>query len=86
MKIEDCRKEIDRIDREIVDAFIRRAEVSRKISEIKKNESLPILNQERENEVLENVSSMVKDEYKPYVEELYIKIMKLSKDIQREGY
>lgn len=84
MKIEDCRKEIDGIDREIVDAFIRRMEASRRISEIKKSEKLPVLDEKREKEVLARACSMAKDEYKRYVEELYVKIMELSKDLQRE--
>lgn len=84
MNLEECRKEIDSIDREIVDAFIRRMKVSEQISEIKKSNGLPVLNQEREKEVIENISSMVQGKYEPYAKELFLMIMELSKKIQEE--
>ncbi len=84
MNIEDCRKEIDGIDREIVDAFIRRMEVSLEIAEIKKNEGLPIYNESREKEVIARIKSMAQGNFESYAEELYEKIMEISKRIQEE--
>lgn len=84
MKLEDCRKEIDGIDRELVDSFIKRMKVSQKIAEIKKSEGMPIYNGEREKEILKNIKETAPDEYEPYVEELYMKILELSKKIQKE--
>ncbi|MCQ2475848.1 MAG: chorismate mutase [Clostridia bacterium] len=84
MKLEDCRKEIDGIDRELIDSFIKRMKVSQKIAEIKKSEGMPIYNGEREKEILKNIKETAPDEYEPYVEELYMKILELSKKIQKE--
>lgn len=85
MNLEDCRKEIDGIDREIVDAFIRRMEVSLEISEIKKKEGLPVLNEKREKEVLSAVRKTADGRFEKYTEELFKKIMELSKEVQKEG-
>lgn len=84
MKLEDCRKEIDGIDRELIDSFIKRMKVSQKIAGIKKSEGMPIYNGEREKEILKNIKETAPDEYEPYVEELYMKILELSKKIQKE--
>lgn len=84
MKLEDCRKEIDGIDRELIDSFIKRMKVSQKIAEIKKSEGMPIYNGEREKEILKNIKETAPDKYEPYVEELYMKILELSKKIQKE--
>ena len=84
MKLEDCRKEIDGIDRELIDSFIKRMKVSQKIAKIKKSEGMPIYNGEREKEILKNIKETAPDEYEPYVEELYMKILELSKKIQKE--
>lgn len=84
MKLENCRKEIDGIDRELVDLFIKRMKVSQKIAQIKKSEGMPVYNGEREKEILKNIKETAPDEYEPYVEELYIKILELSKRIQKE--
>ena len=45
---------------------------------------MPIYNGEREKEILKNIKETAPDEYEPYVEELYMKILELSKKIQKE--
>ena len=52
MTLEDCRKEIDVIDREIMALLNRRAETVRAIGEIKAKAGLPIMDWNREIEIL----------------------------------
>ena len=55
MKLEDWRKEIDSIDGEIIALLNRRANASKEIGIIKAKAGLPIIDLERENEVLKNI-------------------------------
>lgn len=55
MTLEDWRVEIDHIDRELVRLINRRARVARKIGEIKLRAGIPLLDSERESEVIRNV-------------------------------
>jgi monofunctional chorismate mutase len=61
--IQELRKEIDKIDDEIIDLLKRRLEIARKIGKIKKERHLPVLDKEREKEVLER-AGMFQDVFK----------------------
>ena len=56
MKLEDWRKEIDSIDGEIISLLNRRANAAREIGKIKAKAGLPIIDLEREREVLQNIA------------------------------
>lgn len=51
--VDELRKRIDRIDREILELLARRVEVAKKIGELKREAGLPIADHEREREVVE---------------------------------
>lgn len=55
MKLEDWRKEIDAIDGEIISLLNRRAKAAKEIGQIKAKAGLPIIDLERESEVLRNI-------------------------------
>ena len=84
MELENCRKEIDEIDRKLTELFVARMKASERIAEIKKEKSLPVFNAEREKEVKENAASRAPDDMKAYVAQLYDKIFELSKRIQND--
>lgn len=67
------REKIDYIDKQIVNLFEERLNICKEIGRIKKDNNLPIFNQERENKVIEKNSSLIKEEYK----NSYIKLIKL---------
>ena len=56
MSLEDIRKEIDKIDAELVPLLKKRMRCSLKVAEIKKQKKLPILNEKRETEIIEAVT------------------------------
>jgi len=59
MNLDDLRHEIDAIDEELVELFIKRMGLSLKVAEYKKENHLPVLNPEREREILNKVSDKV---------------------------
>lgn len=83
MKIDDARKKIDTLDKEIVDLFYERMKQSREIAAIKAAEGLALDHPGREEEILGRLSAQHED-MEPYTRELYGKIFELSKEYQRQ--
>ncbi len=81
MELSEIRQEIDSIDRQIVELFKRRMDCAVKVADNKKQSGLPILNTERELEVLKKIETLG-GEYGHYARLLYGNIMELSRDIQ----
>lgn len=79
------RKEIDSIDAEIVDCFVRRMKLSEKIGKLKKENNMPVYDAAREKELLDRVSSLCDEEYREYTKSLYHVILSASKDIQEKN-
>lgn len=83
-RLEELRKEINEIDLEMAKLFEKRMHISKEIGEYKKEHNLPILNEKREQEVIANNLSNIKDEsLKEYYEKFIKEILSLSKEIQR---
>jgi len=62
--LEDYRREIDSIDRELIALFEKRMNVAIKVGEYKKERNLPIFNAKREDEVIEkNIKLLNNKEY-----------------------
>lgn len=85
MKLEDCRKKIDAIDAEIIKLLIERGEFARKIGQIKIKAGLPILDAERENEVLQKAAKRSESSIKSEsLVNVYRQILQESRRIQIE--
>ena len=83
--LEKQRAEIDAIDREIVALFERRMQVVVDVARIKKENSIAILDANREKEVIAKVQSYLKDDHlKEELAEVYETLMKVSKDYQKK--
>ena len=80
----EIRTEIDSIDNELIELFKRRMDCSKAVAEYKKTNNIPILNAQREEEILNTVAQKG-GEYGEYARELFKKIMELSRDLQRRG-
>lgn len=83
MDIKSLRAEIDKIDRELIELFCARMDVSRKVGEYKKKNSVPVLDEKRENDKIEWIKSVCSPEYREETVELYKKILEMSRNIQR---
>ena len=82
MELKDLREEIDGIDRELTELFEKRMGVSAEIAEYKRKNGLPILDSDRERELLDKIAAISDEELRKYSVELYEKIMELSKSYQ----
>ena len=82
LDLNELRERINETDKEIVDLFVRRMSISADIAEYKRQNSLPVLDASRERELLDKVASLSGDGMENYTRELYITIMKLSRDYQ----
>lgn len=82
--LQSLRGEIDIIDRQIVDLFRQRMDVTRRVGEYKAAKGIPVLDQERERQVLQNKGELAGEELRPAVIALYQTIMSLSRRQQRD--
>ncbi|MBQ3394218.1 MAG: chorismate mutase [Oscillospiraceae bacterium] len=81
-KLKQLRKEIDGINRRMLELFTRRMDVSREISHVKEEMGLPTYDPERENRILERVTGETDPEYIEYTKRLFRTLMDLSKEYQ----
>ena len=56
MKLEEVRKEIDQIDEQMLNLFLRRMDAAAQVARIKAQTGQPIYNQRREQEILDEVT------------------------------
>ena len=82
-ELERLRQEIDGIDRELASAFERRMEVAGRIGLVKAGRGAAVLDEKREQAVLESRRGYIDDPaLLPYWEEELKCLMKLSRDYQ----
>lgn len=79
--LNDIRIEIDKIDNEIIELFKRRMDCAKAVGLYKKANNIPVLNQARENEILDSVEERG-GEYGSHARLLYSNIMELSRALQ----
>ncbi|KGM98431.1 chorismate mutase [Clostridium novyi A str. 4552] len=81
--LKELRDNIDSIDKELIALFQKRMETVLKVAEYKKKNNIPILNSNREDEVIKKNSKFIYNEdLKKSVEEFLKDVMKISKDLQ----
>ncbi|MBO4769162.1 MAG: iron-containing alcohol dehydrogenase [Clostridia bacterium] len=83
MGIEDIRKEIDRIDAEMAELFVRRMKASERIAEYKAQNGAPVFDKEREKRIIENGCRRVPEQIETYYREFISGVIGLSKDLQK---
>ncbi|MCF0148406.1 MAG: prephenate dehydratase [Clostridium sp.] len=83
--LEDYRREIDSIDKELIALFEKRMNVAIKVGEYKRERNLPIFNAKREEEVIEkNINLLNNKEYSEITRIYFEKIMELSRSLQAD--
>ena len=83
-KLEELRAQIDEIDSQMIALFERRMDVTRQVGEYKKEHDLPVLDRQREEEVLAKKEAMLKNQYlKTEVKDFFSSIMAISRRQQR---
>ncbi len=82
MNLDECRQEIDKINSEILELFLQRMEVSAEIADYKKKNNLPVLQPEREKEILDKIADKSGEDKASYSVALFSAIMSLSRAYQ----
>lgn len=81
--LQETRKELDAVDRQIVALFEKRMTLARDVAAYKISKGLPVLDRSREEQVLASRCAMLEDAYwAPSVRALYEEIMALSRQEQ----
>ena len=85
--LENYRLEINNIDEELINLLKKRMKLSVKIGKYKKENNIPILNKNRENQVIERINIYNKKDNEIIISEnfisiLWTNIMNYSKDLQ----
>ena len=82
MELTGLRNEINQIDKELVDLFLRRMNVSARVAEYKREHNMAVWDPARERELLEKISRLSGEEYEEYARTLYGTILSLSRSHQ----
>ena len=82
--LEALRSEIDVADKALLDAFVKRMEVSSKIAECKKGGGIGVADPGRERQKMAQITSSVDDEMKSYTQVLYSLLFELSRSYQEK--
>ena len=77
----EIRVEIDKIDSKLIELFKKRMDCAKAVGLYKKENNIPVLNQNRENEILDNVEAKG-GEYGSHARLLFSNIMELSRALQ----
>lgn len=84
-EIDLLRIEIDDIDQELTKLLERRLNVAEKIADYKKEQVLPILDESREEVVIQkNIDRLNNPDYADKVRGFYINLMDISKSVQED--
>ena len=84
MNLEEIRQDIDRLDNELLELFVRRMKLCCDVAEYKAKNGLPVFQGSREQEILKRVSEMSPDGLESASELLFSQIMDISKCLQQE--
>ena len=84
MELNELRNEINQIDGEILNLFLRRMDVAGQVADYKKANGLPIYQPQREREILKNAAAKAGPEMGGYARVLFSMLMELSKSAQNK--
>ncbi len=84
MDIKDARKEIDKIDGELTDLFVKRMKLSKEIAAYKKENNLPVFDKTRERDILNKACDRAGSELENYISILYTTLFDVSRSYQKQ--
>ncbi len=84
MELKELRDQIDSIDRELVELFKRRMNVSASVAEYKRQNNMQVLDASRERALLNKISELSGEEFEEYSRVLYSTILDLSRSYQHK--
>lgn len=84
MLLEDARKEIDIIDKQLTLLFLKRMDIVKNVAEYKISHNMEVLQPEREVALLEKLTKDLSTQESESVRKLYQAILELSRSSQQE--
>lgn len=82
--LDELRREIDNVDSQLLPLFLRRMELARSVAAFKIEHKLPVLNSQRESEILKRRADACGEDWqRPYAEEFFKALMSLSRAEQQ---
>ena len=84
MDLKEIRSKIDKIDEQLLNLFVERMKLVGDVACYKKENGLPILNNQREKEILEKIGSDSPPEFSDYAQALFETLFSLSRDYQNK--
>ena len=84
MELQELRENINNIDQELVELFVKRMELAAQVADYKKANNLPIYVPAREREILQDVTTKAGPEMANYTRALYSMLFELSRSYQRK--
>ena len=83
-ELQQYREEIDRIDRQMVELFRQRMAVTGQVGQYKLERGIPVLDAQRERQVLQDKARLVDGDLRPGVTTLFQTMMSISRRQQRD--
>jgi chorismate mutase len=83
VNIDELRQKIDGIDAQLLSLFERRMKIAKEIGRYKKENGLPVKDQEREREILSRLCEKAPPELAGYVRTLFSSLIEMSTDYQQ---
>lgn len=84
MDLQELRKEIDKLDAQIVELLQQRMDVAAGVAEYKRVNNMPVLDAGREQTKLNTIAAMCREDMAEYVCELYKAIFAVSRSYQEK--
>ena len=85
MELAELREQLNGIDRQLVELLDRRFNISRQVGQVKKEKGLPVLDQSREQAILDRNREWLKDSGNAdQVERIFVEIFSESRGLQEE--
>ena len=84
-KLIPLRERIDEIDSRLISLFAERMEIAEQVAKIKREYNIPILDEERERQVVERAAALAGENLRAEAQKLMYIILELSRKIQAKN-
>ncbi len=82
MELKELRNKIDVIDDKLIKLFIERMETVEEVTKVKKEQNIPVLNTQREREILNRIADISPEKFEIYSRVLFSTMFELSRSYQ----
>lgn len=84
MDLTQLRAELDKVDSQLEQCFIKRMEIVASVAEYKRANNLPTLDSAREQQVLDKHAANVDAKFDSFIRDYFTNVMRISREYQDE--